>query len=108
MIFASSSPVPVTTDAWTYLCRDGGWIPLTYFSVALLVILLGLALYWQIPEARGRTPSLFFLGMGAGFLLLETQAISRLALYFGTTWLVNSIAIGALLATLLLANVMIE
>jgi len=76
--------------------------------VALLVILLGLALYWQIPEARGSTPSLFFLSMGAGFLLLETQAISRLALYFGTTWLVNAIAIGALLATLLLANVVIE
>src|SRR5256884_426343 len=106
--FASSSPVPVTTDDWPYLYQEGRWIPRTYFSVALLVILLGLALYWQIPEARGSTPSLFFLSMGAGFLLLETQAISRLALYFGTTWLVNAIAIGALLATLLLGNVMIE
>ena len=108
VLFASSSPVPVTTDDWPYLYQEGRWIPRTYFSVALLVILLGLALYWQIPEARGSTPSLFFLSMGAGFLLLETQAISRLALYFGTTWLVNAIAIGALLATLLLANVVIE
>jgi hypothetical protein len=47
---------------------------------------------------------LFFFAMGAGFLLLETQTISRLALYFGTTWQVNGIVIGALLTTLLLAN----
>jgi SAM-dependent methyltransferase len=106
--FTSSSPVPVTTDDWPYLYQEGRWIPRTYVSVALLVGLLGLALYWQIPEARSRAPSLFFLGMGAGFLLLETQAISRLALYFGTTWQVNAIAIGMLLATLLLANVMVE
>jgi hypothetical protein len=32
--------------------------------------------------------------MGAGFLLLETQIVSRLALYFGTTWQVNGIVIG--------------
>src|SRR2546430_8174128 len=74
----------------------------------MLVIRLVIAVYWQLPEARGSTPSLFFLSMGAGFLLLKTQAISRLALYFGTTWLVNAIAIGGLLATLLLGNVMIE
>jgi hypothetical protein len=36
--------------------------------------------------------------------LLETQAISRLALYFGTTWEVNGIVISALLAALLAAN----
>ena len=46
--------------------------------------------------------------MGAGFLLLETQVISRLALFFGTTWQVNGIVIGALLTTLLLANMVAE
>jgi hypothetical protein len=46
--------------------------------------------------------------MGAGFLLLETQVVSRLALYFGTTWQVNGIVIAAILAALLLANFVIE
>jgi hypothetical protein len=46
--------------------------------------------------------------MGAGFLLLETQVVSRLALYFGTTWQVNGIVIAAILAALLLANYVIE
>jgi hypothetical protein len=46
--------------------------------------------------------------MGAGFLLLETQVISRLALFFGTTWQVNGIVISALLIALLLANAVVE
>ena len=45
---------------------------------------------------------MFFLG--AGFLLLETQLVSRLALYFGTTWIVNSVGLTALLLVLVLAN----
>ena len=63
--------------------------------------------YFQIPEARSRVPSLFFFSMGAGFLLLETQVVSRLALYFGTTWQVNGIVIAAILSALLLANFVI-
>ena len=72
------------------------------------MILLAAVFYFQIPEARSRVPSLFFFGMGAGFLLLETQVVSRLALYFGTTWQVNGIVIAAILSALLLANAVIE
>ena len=35
---------------------------------------------------------------------METQLVSRLALYFGTTWLVNCIALSGILSVLLLAN----
>ena len=41
-------------------------------------------------------------------MLLETQAVSRLALFFGTTWQVNGIAIGAILTSLVVANVVVE
>lgn len=99
--------VPPTTDDWPYLYQEGKWVPRTYYSIAVLVILLTLALYWQIPEARKQPPSLFFFSMGAGFLLLETQVISRLALYFGTTWQVNGIVISALLMALLGANAIV-
>ena len=103
-----SGDVPVTTDDWPYLYQQGRWIPRTYYSLAVLVILLGLGLYLQIGEARRHPPSLFFFSMGAGFLLLETQVISRLALFFGTTWQVNGIVISALLIALLLANAVVE
>ncbi len=106
--FLGAPDVPVTTDDWPYLYHQGKWIPRTYFSLGVLVILLGLLLYTQIPETRRQWPSVFFFSMGAGFLLLETQVISRLALYFGTTWQVNGIVISALLTTLLVANVVAD
>jgi spermidine synthase len=106
--FLDMPPVAVTTDDWPYLYQQGRWIPSIFFCVSLLVVLLACFLYWQIPEARRRPPSLFFFSMGAGFLLLETQVISRLALYFGTTWQVNGIVIGAILVALLISNAVIE
>ena len=51
----------------------GKWISSTYHSLAALVIVLEFAMYWQIPEAQNRVPSLFFFSMGGGFLLIETQ-----------------------------------
>ncbi len=100
--------VPVTTDDWPYLYQQGRWIPRTFYSIGLLVILVAIGLYMQIGEARRQPPSLFFFAMGAGFLLLETQVISRLALFFGTTWQVNGIVISAMLGALLLANFTVD
>jgi SAM-dependent methyltransferase len=104
----ADKPVPVTTDDWPYLYQEGRWIPRTFYSVGILVILIAIGLYMQIGEAHRQAPSLFFFSMGAGFLLLETQVISRLALFFGTVWQVNGIVISSLLVALLLANVVVE
>jgi MFS family permease len=106
--FLDSPKVAVTTDNWPYLYHQGHWIPGIFYLLSALVIVLAALFYFQIPEARARVPSLFFFGMGAGFLLLETQVVSRLALYFGTTWQVNGIVIAAILSALLLANYVIE
>jgi spermidine synthase len=106
--FLASPEVAVTTDDWPYLYHQGHWIPGIFYLLSALVILLAALFYFQIPETRSRVPSLFFFGMGAGFLLLETQVVSRLALYFGTTWQVNGIVIAAILSALLVANYVIE
>ncbi len=107
-VFLALPKVAVTTDDWPYLYQQGHWIPGIFYLLSALVILLAAVFYFQIPEARTRIPSLFFFSMGAGFLLLETQVVSRLALYFGTTWQVNGIVIAAILSALLLANFVIE
>jgi spermidine synthase len=106
--FLAMPEVAVTTDDWPYLYHQGHWIPSIFYLLSALVILLAAVFYFQIPEARTCVPSLFFFSMGAGFLLLETQVVSRLALYFGTTWQVNGIVIAAILSALLLANFVIE
>jgi spermidine synthase len=104
----TAKAVPITTDDWPYLYQQGRWIPRTYYSIGVLVVLIAFGLYSQIGGVRRKRPSLFFFSMGAGFLLLETQVISRLALFFGTVWQVNGIVISALLVALLLANVVVE
>ncbi len=106
--FSDQPRVAITTDDWPYLYHQGHWIPGIFYLLSALVIVLAGVFYLQIPEARSRVPSLFFFSMGAGFLLLETQVVSRLALYFGTTWQVNGIVIAAILSALLLANFVIE
>jgi len=106
--FLDLPAIAVTTDDWPYLYQKAHSIPSIFFSLSVLVVLLAAVFYVQIPEARSRVPSLFFFSMGAGFLLLETQVVSRLALYFGTTWQVNGIVIAAILTALLVANYVIE
>ena len=106
--FLDSPPVPLTTDNWPYLYQDQRTIPAVFFVLSLLVIIVATGFYLRIPNARSRMPSLFFFSMGVGFLLLETQVVSRLALYFGTTWQVNGIVIAAVLAALLIANYVTE
>lgn len=102
------TPIAITTDDWPYLYHEGHWIPRTYYTVGILVILIALGLYRQTCGAGSHLPSLFFFSMGAGFILLETQVISRLALFFGTVWQVNGIVISALLIALLVANIVVE
>src|SRR2546429_3644560 len=103
-----SGRIPITTDDWPYLYQQGRWIPRTYYSVGLLVLVIAAGLYSQITAAARRLPSLFFFALGAGVLLLETQLVFRLALFFGTVWQVNGIVILALILALLLANILVE
>jgi hypothetical protein len=95
-------PVP-TTDDWPYVYHFGHSIPRTYFSVSILVLLLILYMVGPFFEPRRSSTWLFFF-LGAGFFLMETYLVSRLALFFGTTWIVNSIALTGILTVLLLAN----
>jgi len=45
-----------------------------------------------------------FFALGAAFLLLEVQTVSRATLLFGMTWVVNAIVISAVLVMILLSN----
>ncbi|HTW81783.1 MAG TPA: hypothetical protein VME23_19705 [Terracidiphilus sp.] len=92
-----------TTDNWPYIYHYGHTIPRAYYSVSVVVLLTALYLVGPLLKIRQGTTWLFFL-LGAGFLLMETQLVSRLGLYFGTTWIVNCIAITGVLIVLLVAN----
>jgi hypothetical protein len=49
----------------------------------------------------------FFL-QGAGFMLLETNTITRMALIFGSTWIVTSVAVILVLLAALVSNIIVQ
>jgi SAM-dependent methyltransferase len=106
--FSPGSATPaLATDDWPYVYHRGHSIPRAYLTIS--VILFAMALLMTRGEfalAKISTWNFFFLG--AGFLLLETQMVSRLALYFGATWRVNCVALSAILIMLVAANFWVE
>ena len=91
------------TDDWPYLYLSGRSIPSLYFIIFGLLLAISLAMVRRnFSGLKGIDWHFFFLG--AGFLLIEVQNVSKIALLFGATWVVNSIIIGAILTMILLAN----
>jgi spermidine synthase len=100
-------PASLTTDDWPYFYQRAPGLPLPVFVISGLLILLCVAL---VRDTGTRTRSIrwHFFFLGAGFMLLEVQIVSKMALLFGTTWLVNSIVIGGLLLLILLSNLVVN
>lgn len=93
----------VTTDDWPYLYLKEPKVPSLHWILSAFVLLtVGLLMRGSGLPLAGIDWHFFFLG--AAFLLLEFQGVSRFALLFGTTWLVNTIVISAFLLMILAAN----
>ncbi len=105
-ITTASSVIPATDD-WPYVYHRDRTIPRTYLVVSLVLLALTILMIRAPMDVR-RSATLEFFFLGAGFLLMETQLVSRLGLYFGTTWLVNCVALSAILIVLILANLYVK
>ena len=103
----SATAVIPATDDWPYVYHRDRSIPRTYLVVSLILLAMSVLLVRGGTDLRGGATFQFFL-LGAGFLLMETQLVSRLGLYFGTTWLVNCVALTAILCVLVVANVYVR
>jgi len=69
-----------------------------------LILALFLALSKSLHGERLQLPYLSFFWLGAGFMLIETKAITELSLNFGNTWFVIGIVIAAILLMCFAAN----
>ncbi len=95
--------VELATDDWPYLYLESRRIPTLFVVVTLAILCVAVLLSRPIAGGLRRMDPIYFL-LGAGFLLVEVQGISKMALLFGTTWIVNSIVITGILAMILIAN----
>ena len=96
----------LATDSWPFLYLTDRSIPGAVLVTAALVFLMSWMVLRKTDCLAWKTslPHVHFFFLGAGFLLLETKAVTQLSLLFGTTWIVNSVVIGAFLAMALVAN----
>ncbi len=106
--FELTHKTKVITDDWPYLYLESSKIPLLYYLLIGLVILLFARSYrkWQASRDSSPTSRAFwhFAFLGAAFLLLEVQNISKASVALGNTWEVNAVIISSILGTALLAN----
>ena len=97
----------LTTDDWPYFYQHEPGVPLIIVIMSVLLVALTRLLIWK-TGAAGQAINWHFFFLGAGFLLLEAQIVSRMAMLFGTTWLVNSIVIAAILLLIVAVNFLVE
>lgn len=98
--------VPMTFDDWPYLYMRARQVPRIYWqSLLLILIITTLILMRSFPESIH--PDWHFWFLGAAFILIEFISVTRLALLFGTTWLVNALAISGVLIMILAANLIV-
>lgn len=92
------------SDDWPYLYLVTRNIPKHYLIILSCVLMLSLLSVFFISSAPFRKFNTHFFFLGAGFMLLETVCITRFALLFGATWMVNSAVIISILVMALFAN----
>jgi hypothetical protein len=98
--------LPLPSDDWPYLYLRDRVIPGAYWQ-ALLVIGIVAIIFISRFSPSSLKPDWHFWLLGAAFLLIEFISVTRLALLFGTTWLVNALAISGVLIMILGANLVV-
>lgn len=93
----------LTTDDWPYLYQREPGIPVIVILVSLAVLVV-FGWFLRQTNREGVRLDLHFMLLGAGFMLLEAQIVSKMALLFGTTWVVNAVVVSGLLCLIVGAN----
>ena len=82
-------------------------VPKAYLWMIAALLAVSVAFTKRYVKELRTLRAHFFL-LGTAFLLLETKAITELALVFGTTWLVNSMVFSGIMILILLGNFTVQ
>jgi len=96
-------PASLTTDDWPYFYQHEPGLPISVILVSIAVLII---FGWFLRQTTGEGSRLqpHFMFLEAGFMLLEAQIVSKMALLFGTTWVVNAVVVSGLLCLIVGAN----
>ncbi|HPB67962.1 MAG: hypothetical protein KBB26_00225 [Candidatus Omnitrophica bacterium] len=95
-------------DDWPYLYLMKRGIPSHYLVIILFVLVLSVLSVVCFKSVSVKNFNNHFFFLGSGFMLLETTSITRFALLFGSTWIVNSAVIISILIMIVFATFYVE
>ncbi len=98
----------VSTDDWPFFYMPKRVYPVSYLLMLGLILVLSAVLTFSFIKAQPAFSSSAFFFLGAGFMLVETKAITELGLTFGNTWQVIGIVICGILSMAFLANCAVQ
>ena len=99
----------VVSDDWPFPYLERPGIASLYLQLLAVVgVLVGCVflLLRRVHPVSGLHLNFLFLGLG--FTLMESSAVVRLALLFGSTWVVNAVVFSAVLSTIFVANALVQ
>ena len=99
--------VVTATDDWPFLYLRAPGLPGHYLMALGLVLAVSAGAVFGVVRGARRRWSWEFFFLGAGFMLLETKAITQFALLWGSTWVVASLSIASVLVMALTANAVV-
>lgn len=103
--------VAYPTDDWPYLYYRERRLSSDYVLMLAILAFISIAVMAGVlrkePAALNAETFTFFF-LGAGFMLLEVRNVTALALIFGSTWLVNAVAVCGVLFMSLVAVYLVE
>jgi SAM-dependent methyltransferase len=105
---AATLAADVSTDDWPFFYMPRRVYPVSYLVMAGLVLALSLFLFSRFLDGRPQFGTAPFFFLGAGFMLIETKAITELGLVFGNSWQVIGIVIIAILVMAFFANFVVQ
>lgn len=103
----NSFEIDLSTDDWPFLYMPSKVYPITYLSIVIILILSSALFLNKIVKIKKVNFSFICFFLGAGFMLVETKCITEIAKIYGSTWMVTSIVIAAILIMAFIANLMV-
>lgn len=105
---ARDAGIEPAKDDWPFLYLKTRHIPQHYIVVITMILAISAGTVWLLTRGEGGSWSWQFFLLGAGFMMLETKSIIQLALLWGSTWVVASLAIASVLTMALVANFIVS
>tara|TARA_Y100000741_G_scaffold105940_1_gene79133 strand:- start:61 stop:2457 length:2397 start_codon:yes stop_codon:yes gene_type:complete len=99
--------VDVSTDDWPFFYMSYRIYPTSYAVLISVIFIISLIFLKKLTKMNYNKFSFTCFFLGVGFMLMETKGITELAKIYGSTWVVVSVVITAILSMAYLANLMI-